>query len=51
MLAPYLPFPAAALDEILGPTDGCRRADLEVERPIDKPTPLFQKIDVEADAD
>ncbi len=37
--------------EILGPTDGWRRAELEVGRPIDKPTPLFQKIDVEADAD
>ncbi len=51
MLAPYLPFSAAALDKILGPTDEWRRPELEVGRPIDKPTPLFQKTGVEADAD
>ncbi|MEM7286910.1 MAG: methionine--tRNA ligase [Actinomycetota bacterium] len=51
MLAPYLPFSAAALDEILGETDGWRRVELEVGRPIDKPTPLFAKVDMDALAD
>ena len=46
MLAPYLPFSAARLDEILGETDGWRRPELEVGRPIDKPTPLFRKVEV-----
>ncbi|MEM7325182.1 MAG: methionine--tRNA ligase [Actinomycetota bacterium] len=48
MLAPYLPFSAATLDEILGETDGWRRLPLETGRPIDKPTPLFVKVDLEA---
>jgi methionyl-tRNA synthetase len=45
MLAPYLPFSAAQLDVILGATDGWRRPELEVGRPIDKPTPLFRKVE------
>jgi methionyl-tRNA synthetase len=49
MLAPYLPFSAAALDEVLGPIDGWTRGELEVGRPIAKPTPLFQKVETEAD--
>ncbi len=49
MLAPYLPFSAAALDGILGEPSGWRRDELEVGRRIDKPTPLFQKIDVVAE--
>ena len=49
MLAPYLPFSSAALDEVLGTTDGWQRSPLEVGRPIDKPTPLFKKVDLEAD--
>ena len=48
MLAPYLPFSSAALDEVLGTTDGWQRSPLEVGRPIDKPTPLFKKVDLEA---
>ena len=51
MLAPYLPFSSAALDEVLGTTEGWQRSPLEVGRPIDKPTPLFKKVDLEADAD
>ena len=46
ILAPYLPFSAAALDEILGQPSGWRRDELEVGRTIDKPTPLFRKVDV-----
>ena len=51
MLAPYLPFSAAALDRILGEVGGWHRSELEVGRPIDKPTPLFRKIDLEAETD
>lgn len=47
MLAPYLPFSAAALDDVLGETDGWTRSPLEVGRPIEKPTPLFKKIELE----
>lgn len=47
MLAPYLPFSAAALDEVLGPVDGWARPQLQSGRPIDKPTPLFAKIELE----
>lgn len=47
ILAPYLPFSAAALDEVLGSPSGWARDDLEIGRPIDKPTPLFQKVDVD----
>ncbi|MEM9562825.1 MAG: methionine--tRNA ligase [Actinomycetota bacterium] len=50
MLAPYLPFSAATLDEILGEPSGWRRDELEVGRPIDKPTPLFRKIDAPAES-
>ncbi|MEL6982867.1 MAG: class I tRNA ligase family protein, partial [Actinomycetota bacterium] len=49
MLSPYLPFSAAALDEILGQPTGWARDELEVGRPIDKPTPLFAKIDLTDD--
>ena len=48
MLAPYLPFSSAALDEVLGETSGWQRSELEVGRPIDKPTPLFAKVDMDA---
>ena len=47
LLAPYLPFSTAALDEVLGPIDGWQRLPLEVGRPIDKPTPLFAKVDLD----
>jgi methionyl-tRNA synthetase len=51
MLAPYLPFSAAALDEVLGSVDGWHRAPLEEGRPIDKPTPLFRKVELEPTED
>ncbi len=50
MLAPYLPFSAAALDEVLGQPEGWARAPLEVGRPIDKPTPLFAKVELDPEA-
>ncbi len=46
-LTPYLPFSSAQLDNVLGPVEGWERAPLEVGRAIDKPTPLFAKIDLE----
>ncbi|MEM7272576.1 MAG: methionine--tRNA ligase [Actinomycetota bacterium] len=48
-LAPYLPFSAATLDDVLGPVDGWARPPLEPGRPIDKPTPLFAKIEFPAE--
>ena len=47
LLSPYLPFTSAALDEVLGPVDGWTRSPLEVGRAIDKPKPLFAKIDLD----
>ena len=49
MLAPYLPFTSARLDDILGSVDGWSRSPLEVGRAIDKPQPLFAKIDLETE--
>ena len=46
ILAPYLPFSAATLDDILGVPSGWTRDELEVGRPIDKPTPLFRKVEM-----
>ncbi len=51
MLAPYLPFSAATLNEILGQPSGWHRDELETGRPIDKPTPLFVKIDLDPESD
>ncbi|MGI9623581.1 MAG: methionine--tRNA ligase [Acidimicrobiales bacterium] len=47
MLAPYLPFSATHLDNVLGPIDGWRRVPLEAGRPIDKPSPIFAKVELE----
>jgi methionyl-tRNA synthetase len=47
LLSPYLPFTSAALDEVLGEVDGWKRSPLEVGRAIDKPKPLFAKIDLD----
>ena len=46
--APYLPFSAAALDEVLGVPAGWERVDVPAGTPIPKPRPLFSKIDLEA---
>ena len=46
--APYLPFSAAALDEVLGGPAGWERVDVPAGTPIPKPRPLFSKIDLEA---
>ena len=44
-LSPYLPFSNAALDEILGPVEGWCRTEVEPGRPIERPSPLFTKVD------
>ncbi len=46
LFAPYLPFSASKLDEIFGPAPTWERPELEVGRPLAKPTPLFTKIDL-----
>ena len=46
LLAPYLPFSAAVLDDVLGVPSGWRRDELEVGRAIDKPAPLFRKVEI-----
>ncbi|MBC8365183.1 MAG: methionine--tRNA ligase [Actinobacteria bacterium] len=45
---PYLPFSSSALEDVLGPVVGWVRPELSPGRPIDRPTPLFAKVDVEA---
>ena len=44
-LSPYLPFSNASLDGILGPVQGWCRAEVEPGRRIDRPSPLFAKVD------
>ena len=46
--APYLPFSTARLDAILGPIDGWIRKEVPVGTDIEKPLPLFAKIDIDA---
>tara|TARA_B100000315_G_scaffold24677_1_gene21359 strand:- start:304 stop:1956 length:1653 start_codon:yes stop_codon:yes gene_type:complete len=46
--SPYLPFSSSVLEEVLGPVEGWRRPELSPGRPIDKPAPLFAKVDLEA---
>ncbi len=45
--APFLPFTAARLDEILGVPDGWERVELVPGTPIARPEPLFAKIDLD----
>ncbi len=48
LFAPFLPFSSAQLDEVLGQISGWQRDELAVGTIIDKPTPLFAKVDLEA---
>jgi methionyl-tRNA synthetase len=50
MFDPFLPFTSAKISDILGPIEGWHRAPLVVGTPIAKPTPLFAKVELEADA-
>ncbi len=45
--APYLPFSAAALDELLGPVTAWERMPVPTGTVIEKPTPLFTKVDLD----
>ena len=47
--APFLPFSATALDDILGPVSGWHRDDLTVGAEIPKPIPLYRKVELEAE--
>jgi len=44
---PFLPFSSAALDEALGDVEGWRRVPVPPGTTIDKPTPMFTKVDVD----
>ena len=44
--APFLPFSSAILDKALGSIDGWARAPVAPGTVIDKPMPLFSKVDV-----
>jgi len=46
LFAPFLPFTTEQLSEVLGPIDGWHRAPLVPGTAIDKPTPLFTKVDL-----
>ncbi len=48
LFSPFLPFTSARLDEILGPVEGWHRSELVPGLPIEKPTPLFKKIEFES---
>lgn len=45
--SPFLPFSSAQLDESLGAVDGWQRVSLVPGTTIDKPSPMFVKVDVE----
>ena len=45
--APYLPFSAARLDEVLGPVERWARVEVPEGTPIAKPAPLFAKVDLD----
>ncbi len=46
LLAPFLPFTSAALDQVLGSPPGWQRDPLTASTPIPKPTPLFAKVEL-----
>jgi len=45
--APYVPFSAAALDDMLGPVTAWERVPVPTGTVIAKPTPLFSKVDLD----
>lgn len=45
---PFLPFSSAVLDGLLGPVEEWERREVAAGTVIDKPTPMFSKVDVEA---
>ncbi len=49
LFAPFLPFTCGRLDEILGEPSGWARDELVAGTPIDKPTPMFAKVELAAE--
>ena len=47
LFAPFLPFTSEQLSEVLGPIEGWHRTPLVPGTPIDKPSPLFTKVEIE----
>jgi methionyl-tRNA synthetase len=45
-MSPFIPFSARQLDAILGEPSGWARVELVPGTPIDKPSPLFAKVDL-----
>ncbi len=45
---PFLPFSSAVLDGVLGPVEEWERREVGAGTVIDKPTPMFSKVDIEA---
>lgn len=45
-LSPFLPFSSAKLDTVLGTPTGWKRDELTVGAPIERPSPLFQKVEL-----
>ena len=46
-LSPYLPFSTAALDDVFGPVESWARVEPVPGTPVDKPVPLFAKVDLD----
>ncbi|MCH2621439.1 MAG: methionine--tRNA ligase [Actinomycetota bacterium] len=46
-LSPYLPFSTQLLDEIFGPVDIWQRKEPQTGKKIEKPKPLFKKVDID----
>jgi methionyl-tRNA synthetase len=47
LFEPFLPFTGRRLAEVLGPIDNWSRVPLVPGTPIDKPTPLFRKVELD----
>lgn len=47
MFGPFLPHSSTALEDVLGPVESWQRQPLTIGTAIDKPKPLFKKIDLE----
>ena len=45
-LAPYLPFSTEILDDVFGPVNSWQREEPQHGKKIEKPKPLFKKVDI-----
>ncbi|MBL89300.1 MAG: methionine--tRNA ligase [Actinobacteria bacterium] len=46
-LSPYLPFSTELLDEVFGPVDAWQRKEPQHGKKLEKPKPLFKKVDID----